>query len=43
MATGLVTLTSPLALILLSGSVARVTRGYFERRPWMQREKRKTT
>ncbi len=41
-ATGLVTFPNLLALILLSGSVARVTRGYFERRPWLQREKGKS-
>ncbi|MEM6455730.1 MAG: sodium:alanine symporter family protein [Acidobacteriota bacterium] len=38
-ALGLVTLPNLLALVLLSGVVVKLTRSYFERKPWLQRSK----
>lgn len=39
--TGLVTFPNLLALVLLSGTVAKATKSYFERRPWLEHAREK--
>jgi AGCS family alanine or glycine:cation symporter len=38
-ALGMVTFPNLLAILLLSGVVARLTKSYFERKPWLGKEK----